>query len=574
MHAPERDLASPSLWEDSLERSRRRRVLAAQGRREVAKKKHASAVVSAAMVATQAAPAVAAAAAGGTGGPKVTESSPANRAIAPGAPQEILRLGSTGPEVARVQSALAIQTDGIFGPQTDAAVRIFQQRNGLTVDGLVGHETWRALFNSTTGASYGAKPKYGFTIERATATETARVRPSIGKDGPVAKITLRTVPESKPTRTKPVKAEPKRDPEPRGGGGGDRGEARTEPVSDVSTPDGDRPPVRSAPVANVSCGSDRLIRPVRGVVTGDYGEDRGSHRHSGMDIAAPNGTPIRAAACGVVTTAGWEGGYGNMVCVRHSSTLTTCYAHMSRLGSSVGDRVRQGEVIGYVGSTGNSTGPHVHFETRANGRATDPAPYLSGSRRAKVTEHGHDEQVSTADSRRSSQTAGGTGTGGATYESSQPAAEPQASTAQQPYQEPAEPQYSEPAPAPVEPTYTEPAPAPVEAAPAPVEAAPAPVAEAAPAPVEAAPAPVAEAAPVPAPVAEPAPAAEPVAEPAPVAEPVAEPAPVAEPVAEAPAPAPEPVAEAPAPEPVAEPPVEAPAEPAAPVEEPVAAPAN
>src|SRR5688572_3422912 len=154
MHAPTRDLASHDLWEGSLERSRRRRVLAAQGRREVAKKKHASAAVSAAMVVTQAAPAVAAAAAGGTGGPKVADTSPANRAIAPGAPQDILRLGSTGPEVARVQAALAIQTDGIFGPQTDAAVRIFQQRNGLTVDGLVGAQTWRVLFNGATGASY------------------------------------------------------------------------------------------------------------------------------------------------------------------------------------------------------------------------------------------------------------------------------------------------------------------------------------------------------------------------------------------------------------------------------------
>src|SRR5688572_19214066 len=230
MHAPTRDLASPDLWVDSLERSRRRRVLAAQGRREVAKKKHASAVVSAAMVATQAAPAVAAAAAGGTGGPKVTETSPANRAIAPGAPQEVLRPGSTGPEVARVQSALAIQTDGIFGPQTEAAVRIFQQRNGLAVDGLVGSETWRVLFNSATGASYGAKPSYGFSIQRATEVESAKVRPAIGGKGPVAKIVVRTVPDAAPEK----KSEPRRDN--RGGGKAEpRTEPRSEPVSEVST---------------------------------------------------------------------------------------------------------------------------------------------------------------------------------------------------------------------------------------------------------------------------------------------------------------------------------------------------
>src|SRR3954471_22794290 len=100
-----RDLASPELWEDSLERSRRRRVLAAQGRKEMARKKQASAAVSAAMVVTQAAPAVALAAAGGGGGPKVAQSSPANRAIdaAPGWHGQLLRLGSSGAEVARVQ---------------------------------------------------------------------------------------------------------------------------------------------------------------------------------------------------------------------------------------------------------------------------------------------------------------------------------------------------------------------------------------------------------------------------------------------------------------------------------------
>src|SRR3954447_25514906 len=107
MQASHRDLASPDLWEDSLERSRRRRVLAAQGRRETARKKQASAAVSAAMVMSQAAPAFAAAAAGGGSGSgrKVAQASPANRAIAPGAPGELLRLGSSGPDVARVQNS-------------------------------------------------------------------------------------------------------------------------------------------------------------------------------------------------------------------------------------------------------------------------------------------------------------------------------------------------------------------------------------------------------------------------------------------------------------------------------------
>src|SRR3954451_8545769 len=145
MQASYRDLASTELWDESLDRSRRRRALAAQGRREMTRKKQASAAVSAAMVMTQTAPAFAAAAgAGGSGsGSQGAQSSPANRAIAPGAPGELLRFGSNGPDVARVQSALSIQTDGIFGPQTDAAVRAFQQRAGLAVDGIVGGATWK-----------------------------------------------------------------------------------------------------------------------------------------------------------------------------------------------------------------------------------------------------------------------------------------------------------------------------------------------------------------------------------------------------------------------------------------------
>src|SRR4051812_19972501 len=157
MQAAYRDLASPELWEDSLDRSRRRRALAAQGRKEMARKKQASAAVSAAMVMTQTAPAIALAGGGGASGPKVAQSSPANRAIdaAPGWDGQLLRLGSSGAEVARVQTAVGVQPDGVFGRQTDAAVRGYQQRNGLAVDGIVGPITWHSLFGGTTGASYG-----------------------------------------------------------------------------------------------------------------------------------------------------------------------------------------------------------------------------------------------------------------------------------------------------------------------------------------------------------------------------------------------------------------------------------
>jgi murein DD-endopeptidase MepM/ murein hydrolase activator NlpD len=98
--------------------------------------------------------------------------------------------------------------------------------------------------------------------------------------------------------------------------------------------------------------------------------------HEGIDIAAPAGTPIVAAASGTVILAGWMGGYGNLVVVDHGGGLSTAYAHMSSFASSVGQAVSQGQVIGYVGSTGHSTGNHLHFEVRVNGAAVDPLGYL------------------------------------------------------------------------------------------------------------------------------------------------------------------------------------------------------
>jgi murein DD-endopeptidase MepM/ murein hydrolase activator NlpD len=100
--------------------------------------------------------------------------------------------------------------------------------------------------------------------------------------------------------------------------------------------------------------------------------------HSGLDLAAPTGTPIRAAANGVVEEVGPNGGYGNYVRIRHAADLSTAYGHMSRFAEDVqtGTQIRQGEVIGYVGSTGMSTGPHLHYEVHRAGEPVDPMPYL------------------------------------------------------------------------------------------------------------------------------------------------------------------------------------------------------
>jgi murein DD-endopeptidase MepM/ murein hydrolase activator NlpD len=118
-----------------------------------------------------------------------------------------------------------------------------------------------------------------------------------------------------------------------------------------------------------------FIWPVQGALVSGFGM-RGGRMHEGIDITCATGTPVRAVAAGTVIWAGWRGGYGNLVVVDHGNGLSTAYAHNSGYASSVGQQVAQGQVIAYAGSTGNSSGPHVHFEVRVNGSAVDPLGYL------------------------------------------------------------------------------------------------------------------------------------------------------------------------------------------------------
>ena len=121
-----------------------------------------------------------------------------------------------------------------------------------------------------------------------------------------------------------------------------------------------------------------LIKPVSGTISSRFGVGSSIRRssHTGLDIAAPLGTPIKAAASGTVTFAGWKGSYGNMLVISHGNNVQTYYAHCSKLSASVGTSISQGQVIGAVGSTGNSTGPHLHLEIRVNGIAYNPQNYL------------------------------------------------------------------------------------------------------------------------------------------------------------------------------------------------------
>lgn len=94
--------------------------------------------------------------------------------------------------------------------------------------------------------------------------------------------------------------------------------------------------------------------------------------HSGVDLAAAYGSPVVATADGVIGSAGWSGGYGLLVAISHGDGVQTRYGHLSRLNVAAGQEIRRGDVIGFVGSTGQSTGPHVHYEVRVDGVATDP----------------------------------------------------------------------------------------------------------------------------------------------------------------------------------------------------------
>lgn len=121
-----------------------------------------------------------------------------------------------------------------------------------------------------------------------------------------------------------------------------------------------------------------LARPVSGIISSRFGARSSirSSAHTGLDIATSTGTPVLAAASGTVTFSGRKGSYGNLLVITHSNGVQTYYGHCSKLYVEVGDKVSQGETIAAVGSTGNSTGPHLHLEIRVNGVAYNPQNYV------------------------------------------------------------------------------------------------------------------------------------------------------------------------------------------------------
>jgi peptidoglycan hydrolase-like protein with peptidoglycan-binding domain len=257
--------------------------------------------------------------------------------------------------------------DGITGPWTQEAVRKFQAQHGLTVDGIAGPETRRALGKR-------GKPNLGKRAMR----EGHR-----GWDVAALQFLLH-----------------KRGFQPGGFDGGfgpntENAVRRFQAAAHLRV-DGVAGPATLAAlrgkqvVTATPIGPVRFFRPVPGPITDGFGFIPPGRWHTGLDFPAPKGTPIHAGGVGVVSFAGMNtGGYGNLVVISHRLGFESWYAHMSRIAVSAGRPVSGGVTIGYVGSTGHSTGPHLHFEVRHFGSPVDPTPYLLGYLSARDRKRAH-----------------------------------------------------------------------------------------------------------------------------------------------------------------------------------------
>jgi hypothetical protein len=278
--------------------------------------------------------------------------------------------------VAALQSALTALNlyrgfvDGVRGPLTRSAVIRFQRRKGLLVDGIAGPQTRRALGRR-------GRPRLGSRVMRVghggwdvAALQFLLLRRGYGPgriDGAFGPLTQAAVIRAQRARGLAVDgiAGPQTIGSLRGRGSGG------------------------------PSGPGRFLRPVPGPIGDGFGAPRpGGRRHQGVDFPVGYGTRVGAAAPGTTIFAARNyGGYGNLVVIQHSLGYTTWYAHLSRITSWVGERVRGGTRIGYVGSTGFSTGPHLHFEVRRYNTPINPVPLLSGAVAATASGRGLRKQL-------------------------------------------------------------------------------------------------------------------------------------------------------------------------------------
>jgi peptidoglycan hydrolase-like protein with peptidoglycan-binding domain len=254
------------------------------------------------------------------------------------------------------------RVDGVSGPRTKRAVRRLQRRRGLGVDGVAGPRTRRALGRRgrpRLGSRAMRKGQRGWDIAALQFMLARRGFPSGSIDGGFGRRTraaVRRAQRASRLTVDGVAGSATLRSLRRG-----RGRARRRRSS--------RPPT----------GTVRFFSPVPGGWTDGFGMRSGGV-HEGLDFPAPSGTTVRAGGVGVTIFAGYNtGGYGNLVIVRHRLGFESWYAHLSRVTTSPGQAVSGGTPIGAVGSTGHSTGPHLHFEVRRYGTPTDPAPYMLGA---------------------------------------------------------------------------------------------------------------------------------------------------------------------------------------------------
>ena len=260
--------------------------------------------------------------------------------------------------------------DGISGPWTQGAVRTFQSQHGLAADGVAGPQT-RAALGKRGKPKLGKRPMHagqrGWDIAALQFLLHARGFEPNGFDGGFGPNT-----ESAVRRFQGAA---------RIGVDGVAGPATLSALRGIRV-------VTKAP-ASPAIGPVRFFRPVPGAIGDGFGWIPPGRWHTGLDFPEPKGTPIHAGGVGVVSFAGLNtGGYGNLVVISHRLGFESWYAHMSVIGASVGQRVSGGQTIGFVGSTGHSTGPHVHFEVRHFGTPVDPTPYLLGYRSATAERSG------------------------------------------------------------------------------------------------------------------------------------------------------------------------------------------
>jgi Peptidase family M23/Putative peptidoglycan binding domain len=259
-----------------------------------------------------------------------------------------------------------VAVDGVKGPFTEQGVRSFQHRRRLLVDGVAGPQTRHALGRRgrpRLGSRVMHRSQRGWDVAALQFLLQRRGYSPGGIDGGFGSATRGALVSFQ-----------------RAAGLTVDGLAGSATLSALRN--------RSGGPTQAPTGPVRFYRPVAGPIGDRFGapRDGGSRRHSGIDFPVAHGTLVQASGVGTTVFAGGNtGGYGNLVVIQHRLGYTTWYAHLSRITTWVGEQVQGGTRIGYVGSTGNSTGPHLHYEVRLNNVPIDPIPYLLAGTAARAT---------------------------------------------------------------------------------------------------------------------------------------------------------------------------------------------